>query len=100
MTPKQSRLILLSGTREIYDNTILQNTLAAEKIMLFADEFNGVQDATVNSTALYTHSGSQWLNQVELQQTQNSYTYNAALDDDQIFQLDPWGVEVFSTPRS
>jgi hypothetical protein len=100
LAPKQSRLILLSGTREIYDNIILQNTLAAEKIMLFADEFNCVQDPTVNSTALYTYSGGNWLNQVELQQTQNSYIYNTALAENQMFQPDQWGVEVFITPRS
>jgi hypothetical protein len=98
--PKQSRLIMLSGTREIYDNEILQNTLDAQKIMLFADEFNYVQDTAVNNTALYTYSGSQWFDQVELQKNQNSYIYNAALSDNQMFQLDQWGVEVFIASRS
>jgi hypothetical protein len=97
--PHQSRLILLKGTREVLPNMGV-DTLSTGKITLLAEEFNQVQDPTVNSTALYTFSGGHWLNQVPLQKTANSYIYNTIIDENQMFQPDQYGVEVFIKSRS
>lgn len=96
--PHQSRLILLKGTREILPNWGL-DSLATGKIWLLAEQFNQVQDPNVNSTALYTYSGSHWLNQVQLQQTTNGYLYNT-LGENQMFVSDQFSVEIFIKPRS
>jgi|WetSurMetagenome_2_1015567.scaffolds.fasta_scaffold132115_2 hypothetical protein len=92
--PHQSRLILLKGTREVVPNLGI-DSLAAGKVTLLAEELNHVQDASVNSTELYTYSGEHWLMQVPVQKTSNGYIYNALLDENQMLQPDQWGVEVF-----
>ncbi len=97
--PNQSRLIMLKGSRELLPNWGL-DSLTAGKVTLLAEEFNCVNDPSVNNTALYTFSGGHWLYQVQVQRTANSYVYNTILDANQMFESDQWGVEVFIKPRS
>jgi hypothetical protein len=96
--PHESRLIVLNGTREVLSNWGL-DAFSAGKIWLLAQQFNQVQDTSVNCTALYTNSTSWWLNQVPLQRIQNSYIYST-LADKQTFVFDKFGVEAFIKQES
>ncbi|MGD6810186.1 MAG: hypothetical protein ACQCN3_10860 [Candidatus Bathyarchaeia archaeon] len=94
--PHQSRLIMLKGTREVQPNLGIES-LATGQITLLAEQFNHVQDPTINNTEVYTYSGGHWLNRVALQKTTNGYLYSTL--GDQTFVTDRFG-EVFLEPRS
>jgi hypothetical protein len=95
--PHQSRLIMLKGTREVQPNLGIES-LATGQITLLAEQFNHVQDPSINNNEVYTYSGGHWLNRVSLQKTTNGYLYSTL--GDQTFVTDRFGVEVFLKPRS
>jgi hypothetical protein len=53
-----------------------------------------------NNTMLDLWAESTVIQHVSLTRIGNSYVYNTALSDTQIFQFDPYGVEAFIVPRS
>jgi hypothetical protein len=54
----------------------------------------------VNNTYQDTSSITNDVEQISLTKLGNSYVYNRILSDNQMFQPDKWGVEVFVRPRS
>ena len=98
--PHESRLIRLTGTREVGVNAGLES-LAEGKIMLYAGVSNYLKERReVNGVYLNTFSTATELKQVQVEKTANGYLYNTILGENQIFQPDQYGVEVFIKPRS
>lgn len=99
--PNESRLIVLEGNREVGDTGGLQ-ALRAEDLMFYSAVNSYLKDwkEMTNETRVNTYATSYKLQQVHLEQNQNSYVYNTILGTDQMFQPDPYGVEVFVKPRS
>jgi hypothetical protein len=97
--PHESRLIRLTGTRDVGEGAL--ELLAEEKITLYSAVSNSVKDWTViNGTYYNTFSTATSLKQVQIEKTADDYLYNTILGENQIFQPDQYGVEVFIKPRS
>jgi len=97
--PHESRLIRLTGTREVGVNAGLES-LAEGKIMLYAGVSNYLEERReVNGTYFNTFSTATSLKEVQVEKTADGYLYNTILDENQIFQPDPFNVEVFIKPR-
>jgi hypothetical protein len=97
--PHESRLIRLTGTRDVGEGAL--ELLAEEKITLYSAVSNSVKDWTViNGTYYNTFSTATSLKQVQIEKTADGYLYNTILGENQIFQPDQYGVEVFIKPRS
>ena len=97
--PHESRLIRLTGTREVRENAL--ELLAEGKITLYSAVSNSVKDwAVINGTYYNTFSTATSLKQVQIEKTADGYLYNTILCENQIFQPDQYGVEVFIKPRS
>jgi hypothetical protein len=98
--PHESRLIRLTGTREVGVNAGLES-LAEGKIMLYAGVSNYLEERReINGIYLNTFSTATELKQVQVEKTADGYLYNTILGENQIFQPDQFGVEVFIKPRS
>ena len=54
----------------------------------------------INGTYLNTFSTATELKEVQVAKTADGYLYNIVLGENQIFQPDPFNVEVFIKPRS
>jgi hypothetical protein len=98
--PNQWRLIALSGSwniRKPYANAQVLNTLESGNLTLKTQTTNYVDKTLglVNNTAVDTWSYATELKQVQLTRSGDSYLYNNILSDNQVFQADQWGVEVF-----
>jgi hypothetical protein len=100
LEPHESRLIRLTGTREVGANAGLES-LAEGKTMLYAGVSNYLEERReVNGTYLNTFSTATELEEVQVEKTADGYLYNTILGENQIFQPDQFGVEVFIKPRS
>ncbi len=98
--PHESRLIMLSGTREVGVNWGLES-LAEGKIMLYGAASNYLKDIKeMNGAYVNTFSTVTTLKQIAVEKTPDGYLYNAVLGEDQMFISDQWGVEVSIKPRS
>jgi hypothetical protein len=98
--PHESRLIRLTGTREVGVNAGLES-LAEGKIMLYAGVSNYLKERReVNGVYLNTFSTATELKQVQVEKTTDGYLYNTILGENQIFQPGQYGVEVFIKTRS
>ena len=98
--PHQSRLIRLTGTREVGVNAGLES-LAEGKITLYSGVSNYLKDRReINGIYVNTFSTATELKQVQVEKTADGYLYNIILGENQIFQPDEFGVEVFIKPRS
>lgn len=106
--PHESRLIMLQGT---LDGNLLPLSVASNKaietikkgnLTLKTEVFNVAKRTSppVNNTVQDTGSYTTELKQVPLTQYGNSYIYNDILAENQMFQLDKSGIEVFVKPRS
>jgi hypothetical protein len=97
--PHESRLIKLNGTRDVGGGAL--ELLAEGKITLYSAVSNNVKDwGEINGTYYNTFSTATSLKQVQTEKTADSYLYNTVLGENQIFQPDQFGVEVFIKPRS
>lgn len=92
--PHQSRLIAFMGTQPLGINFGI-TALASEKITLYAAASAYVNDWLVNGTYYDTLSTATWLKQVQLEKTANWYIYTNVLNENQMFNFDQFGVEVF-----
>jgi len=98
--PHESRLIRLTGTREVGVNAGLES-LAEGKIMLYSGVSNYLKDRReINGIYVNTFSTATELKQVQVEKTEDGYLYNIILGENQIFQPDKFGVEVLIKPRS
>jgi len=98
--PHQSRLIALSGNRQV-----LAKLLDSSKIEQLKTEpvtFRGSVHSRLNDTVGVYDSNSvdDEIKQVQLELTEDGYLYNIILSEDQMFVMDSFGVEVFIEPRS
>ena len=97
--PHESRLIKLTGTRDVGGGAL--ELLAEGKITLYSAVSNNVKDwGEINGTYYNTFSTATSLKQVQMEKTADGYLYNTVLGENQIFQPDQFGVEVFIKPRS
>jgi hypothetical protein len=97
--PHQSRLIELTGTVTVATVDLL-NGFKAGKISVYAATNNYIYDKPVNGTFYDTSSLMTQLKSISVEKTADGYLYNAILSENQIFQPDQFGVEVFIKPRS
>jgi hypothetical protein len=97
--PQQSRLIELTGTVTV-GNIDALNGFTAGKLNVYAAANNYIYDKPVNGTFYDTSSLTTQLKSISLEKTADGYLYNNILGENQIFQLDQFGVEVFIKPRS
>jgi hypothetical protein len=97
--PQQSRLIELTGTVTVGSIDIL-NGFTAGKLNVYAAANNYIYDKPVNGTFYDTSSLTTQLKSISLEKTADGYLYNTILGENQIFQPDQFGVEVFIKPRS
>jgi hypothetical protein len=98
--PHQSRLIVLSADRKIF-NMFLDDA----KLELLETEpitFRGVVHSYLNGTVGVYDSNSvdDEVKQVQLELTEDGYLYNVILADDEMFVMDSFGVEAFIEPRN
>lgn len=101
--PRQSRLIMLTSTlmnvytedtqRLSIDSAI--NSLKAGTINLYSSASSYITDWLVEGTYYNTVSTAAWLQKVNVEDTGNGYVYNNALTENQVFQFDDNGIEVF-----
>jgi hypothetical protein len=97
--PHESRLIRLTGTREVGEKAL--ELLSEQKITLYSAVSNNVKDwGKINGTYYNTFSTATSLKQIQLEKTADGYLYNTILGENQIFQPDQFGVEVFIKTRS
>jgi hypothetical protein len=97
--PQQSRLIELTGTVTVGSIDAL-NGFTAGKLNVYAAANNYIYDKPVNGTFYDTSSLTTQLKSISLEKTADGYLYNNILGENQIFQPDQFGVEVFIKPRS
>lgn len=95
----QSRLIVLNGSL-MFGVGPGFSALAAGKITLYAWASSYVNDWLVNGVYYNTVSTATRLNTVQMENTAAGYMYNVVLGENQMFQLDQYGVEAFIEPRS
>lgn len=103
--PHESRLIVLQGTRDLIEpwaDIKAIDVLKLGNITFQTRTFNAADRAVavVNGTMEDTWSYATQIKQVQLTQNGDTYLYNAVLGENQMFQTDPFGVEVFIKPRS
>jgi hypothetical protein len=97
--PHESRLIKLTGTQDVGGGAL--ELLAEEEIIVYSAVSNNVKDWTVIKGTYYnTFSTATSIKQVQVEKTADSYIYNTILGENQTFQPDQFGVEVFIKPRS
>ncbi|MCL1970684.1 MAG: hypothetical protein FWF66_04420 [Candidatus Bathyarchaeota archaeon] len=107
--PGESRLIIISGSVDIqppvsenYINPvdIIQSGTIHTLIQAYTNlEVEYDINAYIESnTYLDTHTQSGKIQELVLAQVGNSYIYNTVLSDNQMFQLDRYGIEVFIVP--
>jgi hypothetical protein len=97
--PQQSRLIELTGTVTAATVDVI-NGFTAGRINVYAATNNYIYDEPVNGTFYDTSSLTTQLKSISLEKTADGYIYNKILGENQIFQPDQFGVEVFIKPRS
>ena len=78
------------------------DVLKTGTVMFKTQTFNNADYETpiVNNTIEDTWSYATEIKQVHLTQSGDSYVYNSGLLQNQMFQPDQWGIEVFIEPRS
>jgi hypothetical protein len=97
--PQQSRLIVLTGTVTVGSIDLL-NGFKAGKLNIYAAAINYIYDKPVNGTFYNTSTFTTQLRAISREKTADGYLYNAILGENQTFQTDKYGVEVFIKPRS
>jgi hypothetical protein len=98
--PQQSRLIELTGTVTVGSIDIL-NGFTAGKLNVYAAAINYIYDKPVNGTFYDTSSLTTQLKSISLEKTADgNYLYNSILGENQMFQPDQFGVELFIKDRS
>jgi hypothetical protein len=98
--PHQSRLIMLTGTVTVGSSDIL-NAFTAGKLNVYAATNNYIYDKPVNGTFYDTSSLTTQLKSISLEKTADgNYLYNNILSENQMFQPDQFGVELFIKDRS
>ena len=97
--PQQSRLIELTATVTAATVDVI-NGFTAGRINVYAATNNYIYDEPVNGTFYDTSSLTTQLKSISLEKTADGYIYNKILGENQIFQPDQFGVEVFIKPRS
>lgn len=98
--PGESKLIQLRGTWWVGDGAGLES-MSAGKITLYASVSSYFEDLEAKKTD-YSNTFSKVTDdkQVNVTKTDNGYLYNAVLSENQTFQRDEFGVQVFIKPRS
>jgi len=101
-TPGQSRLIVVTGSwdvRKPWANVNPIDILENGSLWLKVDTHNSLvmNPELGDNTFLDTWSDTTLIQQITLTKIGNNYIYNKALLDNQIFQLDQYGVEAFIT---
>jgi hypothetical protein len=96
----ESKLIQLRGTWWVGGGAGLES-MAAGKITLYASVSSYFEDLEANKTDYSnTYSKVTDVKQVDIVKTANGYLYNSVLDENQTFELNHFGVQVFIKPRS
>lgn len=95
----QSRLIQLTGTTTVGSNEL--KVLTSGSFNVYAATYNYIYDQPVNGTFYDTSSLNTQLKSISLEKTADGiYIYNSILGENQMFQPDQFGVEVFIKDRS
>lgn len=102
---RESRLMAVSGSWNVhlpFADPKAVESLQSGNLTFHTQISNLVEEglSMVNNTLTTTWSDATELKQVQLTQNGNSYIYNPLSLDNQAFQIDKWGIEVFINPRS
>jgi hypothetical protein len=104
--PHQSRLIIISGSYQItssWSDGKQLEALKSEKLAIKIISANALVDIhpeIVNKIITDTWAENLGLQQITVTHVGDSYIYNNALKDNQMFSVDQYGVEAFITERS
>lgn len=104
--PHQSRLIVISGSYQITSQWSDGKQLEALKSgkldikIISANALADVHPEIVNNTMIETWAENLGMQQITVTHVGDSYIYNNALKDNQLFNVDQYGVEAFITERS
>jgi hypothetical protein len=96
--PHETRLILLNGTQMLFASGL--ETLNSGTIFLKAQAHSSLADSRINGTLMDTASRTDSIQQIQLQILGDNYSYNSILNENEMFQTDQFGAEVFVKPRS
>jgi hypothetical protein len=94
--PHESRLIRLNNVQQPSS----LSSLESGNITLYASASNYIINKPINGTYLNTVSTTTQIKQLQLQQTDDRYLYNAILSDSQVFKQGNSRLEVTVAPRT
>ncbi|XES78298.1 MAG: hypothetical protein ACBZ72_05340 [Candidatus Bathyarchaeia archaeon] len=99
--PNESRLIMFNGTVFAYSADVVQY-LQSGNIAVHVMGQSRLTDAAsvVNGTMTDTTKVIDVIQQIPVQPEGEGFVYNGVLEANQIFQPDPWDIEVFIADRS
>lgn len=99
--PHESRLIMLNGTVFAYDANVLQYLQSGNLTVHVLGQARLTDtDSVINGTMTDTSKPIDVIQQIQVRAETKNFVYNGALGAEQVFQPDPWNVEVFIKPRS
>jgi hypothetical protein len=104
--PNESRLIVVSGSWELRSPWADGKQLEAlqsgniDLKITFNNDLANQNHEIVDNTMIDTWAEATVLQQINVAHVGNSYIYNAALSDNQMFNIDQYGLEAFIVPRS
>lgn len=104
--PMQSRLIVISGSYQItsqWSDGKQLEALQSGKVDIKINSNNALADERpeiVDNTMIDTWAEATVLQQITVTKIGSSYIYNAALQGNQMFNIDQYGVEATIVPRS
>jgi hypothetical protein len=95
--PYESKLIMFNGTQMYSESQELESSILAlesGRIDLYASMTSLITNLPSNGTYYDTVSTATWFNSIPLERTDYGYLYNVILNDNQVFQVSPNGIEV------
>jgi len=105
--PGESRLLVIYGSLDVRTVCVESNggINPADAILseitqtkVIAHTYIDIDPFRENNTFINTHTVTTSVQQIVLSRVGNSYLYNTVLSDNQMFQLDQYGAEVFIVP--
>ncbi|MCL1977946.1 MAG: hypothetical protein FWG55_07610 [Candidatus Bathyarchaeota archaeon] len=102
--PGESRLLIISGSVNAHSYEVGIDIIQSGIVQALTRVFSSVDiefdmEAFVkDNTITVTHSDVAKIQELALTRVGNSYIYNTVLSDNQMFQLDRYGLEVFIVP--
>ena len=97
--PKQSRLLMLNGSRTVFSTSGF-DALESGNITFYAAVANYVSKPPVNGVFSDNSLTAFWIKNIQLENTADGYVYNTLLNSNETFQTDLSGLEAYIVPKS